>query len=75
MMRALGKSGAHTAIADTDAILGAAILGTSGDDAVHTVLDIMAVGGNAATLRQTMHIHPTVSELVPTIAGELRFVS
>jgi len=61
--------------ADTDAILGAAILGTSGDEAIHTVLDIMAAGGNAATLRQTMHIHPTVSELVPTIAGELRFVS
>ena len=61
--------------ADTEAILGAAILGTSGDEAIHTVLDIMAAGGNAATLRQTMHIHPTVSELVPTIAGELRFVS
>jgi pyruvate/2-oxoglutarate dehydrogenase complex dihydrolipoamide dehydrogenase (E3) component len=61
--------------ADTDAILGAAILGTSGDEAIHTVLDIMAAGGNAATLRRTMHIHPTVSELVPTIAGELRFVS
>jgi pyruvate/2-oxoglutarate dehydrogenase complex dihydrolipoamide dehydrogenase (E3) component len=60
---------------DTDAILGAAILGTSGDEAIHTVLDIMAAGGNAATLRQTMHIHPTVSELVPTIAGELRSVS
>jgi len=57
--------------ADTDAILGAAILGTSGDEAIHTVLDIMAAGGNAATLRQTMHIHPTVSELVPTIAGAL----
>jgi len=61
--------------ADTDTILGAAILGTSGDEAIHTVIDIMAAGGNAATLRQTMHIHPTVSELVPTIAGELRFVS
>ncbi|MFZ2107178.1 MAG: hypothetical protein WAV18_17695, partial [Roseiarcus sp.] len=36
---------------------------------------IMAAGGNAATLRRTMHIHPTVSELAPTIAGELRFVS
>jgi pyruvate/2-oxoglutarate dehydrogenase complex dihydrolipoamide dehydrogenase (E3) component len=35
----------------------------------------MAAGGNASTLRRTMHIHPTVSELVPTIAGELRFVS
>jgi pyruvate/2-oxoglutarate dehydrogenase complex dihydrolipoamide dehydrogenase (E3) component len=61
--------------ADSDAILGAAILGTSGDEAIHTVLDIMAAGGSAETLRKTMHIHPTVSELVPTIAGELRPVS
>jgi pyruvate/2-oxoglutarate dehydrogenase complex dihydrolipoamide dehydrogenase (E3) component len=61
--------------ADTDTILGAAILGTSGDEAIHTVLDIMSAGGNAATLRRTMHIHPTVSELVPTIAGDLRFAS
>jgi pyruvate/2-oxoglutarate dehydrogenase complex dihydrolipoamide dehydrogenase (E3) component len=58
--------------ADSNAILGAAILGTSGDEAIHTVLDIMAAGGNATTLSHTMHIHPTVSELVPTIAGELK---
>jgi pyruvate/2-oxoglutarate dehydrogenase complex dihydrolipoamide dehydrogenase (E3) component len=58
--------------ADTNAILGAAILGTGGDEAIHTVLDIMAAGGNATTLSHTMHIHPTVCELVPTIAGELQ---
>jgi pyruvate/2-oxoglutarate dehydrogenase complex dihydrolipoamide dehydrogenase (E3) component len=56
--------------AETNAILGAAILGTGGDEAIHAVLDIMAAGGNAATLAHTMHIHPTVSELLPTIAGE-----
>jgi pyruvate/2-oxoglutarate dehydrogenase complex dihydrolipoamide dehydrogenase (E3) component len=56
--------------AENDAILGAAILGTSGDEAIHTVLDIMAAGGNARTLSHTMHIHPTISELVPTIAGQ-----
>jgi pyruvate/2-oxoglutarate dehydrogenase complex dihydrolipoamide dehydrogenase (E3) component len=56
--------------ADTNAILGAAILGTGGDEAIHAVLDMMAAGGNATTLAQTMHIHPTVSELLPTIAGE-----
>ena len=58
--------------AETQAILGAAILGTGGDEAVHAVLDMMAAGGNATTLNHTMHIHPTVSELLPTIAGELR---
>ena len=58
--------------AETQAILGAAILGTGGDEAVHAVLDMMAAGGNARTLAHTMHIHPTVAELLPTIAGELR---
>ena len=58
--------------AGTDAILGAAFLGTSGDEAIHTVLDIMQAGGNATTLAHTMHIHPTVCELVPTLAGELK---
>ena len=56
--------------ADTNAILGAAILGTGGDEAIYAVLDMMAAGGNATTLAHTMHIHPTVSELLPTIAGE-----
>ena len=58
--------------ANTNAILGAAILGTGGDEAIHTVLDIVAAGGNANTLSHTTHIHPTVSELIPTIAGELQ---
>ena len=56
--------------ADTNAILGAAILGTGGDEAIHAVLDMMAAGGNATELAHTMHIHPTVSELLPTIASE-----
>ncbi len=57
--------------ADTDAILGAAILGIGGDEAIHGILDMMTTGGTATTLARTMHIHPTVSELLPTIAGEL----
>jgi pyruvate/2-oxoglutarate dehydrogenase complex dihydrolipoamide dehydrogenase (E3) component len=58
--------------ADTDAILGAAILGTGGDEAIHSIIDMMAAGGNATMLSHTMHIHPTVSELIPTIAGSLK---
>ncbi|PPQ27328.1 FAD-containing oxidoreductase [Rhodopila globiformis] len=58
--------------ADTDAILGAAILGTGGDEAIHAIIDIMAAGGNRSTLTHTMHIHPTVSELVPTLAGDVK---
>jgi pyruvate/2-oxoglutarate dehydrogenase complex dihydrolipoamide dehydrogenase (E3) component len=57
--------------AQTDAILGAAILGPGGDEAVHMVLAAMAAGMTNTRLAQIMAIHPTVSELIPTIAGEL----
>jgi pyruvate/2-oxoglutarate dehydrogenase complex dihydrolipoamide dehydrogenase (E3) component len=57
---------------DTNAILGAAILGVSGDEAIHCVLDTMAAGAPFTTLQHAMHIHPTVSELIPTILGELK---
>lgn len=57
--------------ADTDAILGAAILGVEGDEAVHSILDTMAAKQPYTTLQRTMHIHPTVSELIPTVLGEL----
>lgn len=57
--------------ADSDEILGAAILGPGGDEAVHMVLAAMAGGMRAAGLARVMAIHPTVAELIPTIAGEL----
>jgi pyruvate/2-oxoglutarate dehydrogenase complex dihydrolipoamide dehydrogenase (E3) component len=57
--------------AETDAILGAAILGTGGDEAIHSILDTIANGGTATMLSHTVHIHPTVSELIPSIAGTL----
>jgi len=56
--------------ADTGRILGGAILGTSGDEAIHGVLDLMVKQGTATDLAHAVHIHPTVSELLPTIAGE-----
>lgn len=58
--------------AATDRILGGTILGRSGDEAIHAILDMMANGATADRLRRTMHLHPTVAELLPTIAGELR---
>lgn len=57
--------------ADTRQILGAAILGVGGDEAVHCIVDTMAAQTPYTTLQHTMHIHPTVSELIPTILGEL----
>ncbi|MDB5360415.1 MAG: mercuric reductase [Rhodospirillales bacterium] len=58
--------------AESDRILGAAILGVGGDEAVHGILDVMAAKAPYTVLQQTVHIHPTVSELIPTILGELR---
>jgi pyruvate/2-oxoglutarate dehydrogenase complex dihydrolipoamide dehydrogenase (E3) component len=58
--------------ADSNEILGAAILGVGGDEAVHAILDTMAAKAPFTTLKNTMHIHPTVAELIPTVLGELR---
>ena len=58
--------------ARTHAILGAAILGVGGDEAVHGVLDIMKAGVPYTVLQQAVPIHPTVSELIPTLLGELQ---
>lgn len=61
--------------AETRKILGAAILGTGGDEAIHGVLDIMHAGVTYDVLQQAVPIHPTVSELIPTMLGEMRPVS
>ena len=58
--------------ADSKEILGAAVLGTGGDEAIHCVLDTMYAKAPYTVLQRAMHIHPTVSELIPTILGELK---
>ncbi|MGA2650221.1 MAG: FAD-containing oxidoreductase [Terracidiphilus sp.] len=58
--------------AESKKILGAAILGTGGDEAIHCILDIMYSGSPYTTLQRAMHIHPTVSELIPTVLGDLK---
>ena len=58
--------------ADSEEILGATILGTGGDEAIHCVLDMMYARAPYTVLKKAMHIHPTVSELIPTILGELQ---
>jgi pyruvate/2-oxoglutarate dehydrogenase complex dihydrolipoamide dehydrogenase (E3) component len=57
--------------ARSNLILGAAILGVGGDEAIHSVIDVMAAKVPYTTLQHTVHIHPTISELIPTILGEL----
>ena len=58
--------------ADTKLILGAAILGLNGDEAVHGMIDLMYAKAPYTVIQRAVHIHPTVSELVPTMLGELK---
>ncbi len=53
-------------------ILGAAILGTGGDEVIHSILDVMYAKAPYTVIQRAMHIHPTVSELIPTMLGELQ---
>ncbi|HET7739121.1 MAG TPA: FAD-dependent oxidoreductase, partial [Mycobacterium sp.] len=57
--------------AETEEILGAAILGVGGDEVVQDILDVMTAKLPYTAISRTMHIHPTVSELVPTMLQEL----
>jgi pyruvate/2-oxoglutarate dehydrogenase complex dihydrolipoamide dehydrogenase (E3) component len=57
--------------ANTKEILGASFLGVSGDEAIHCVLDAMYAKAPYTVLQRAMHIHPTVSEFIPTILGDL----
>lgn len=58
--------------AETRKILGAALLGTSGDEAIHGILDIMNADVPYDVLERAVPIHPTVSELIPTLLSEMR---
>ncbi len=58
--------------AKTERILGAAILGMNGDEAIHCILDTMYADQPYTVIRRAVHIHPTVSELLPTVLGDLR---
>jgi pyruvate/2-oxoglutarate dehydrogenase complex dihydrolipoamide dehydrogenase (E3) component len=57
--------------ADTKEILGASFLGTSGDEVIHCVLDVMYAKAPYTVLERAMHIHPTVAEFIPGILGDL----
>jgi pyruvate/2-oxoglutarate dehydrogenase complex dihydrolipoamide dehydrogenase (E3) component len=58
--------------AESEEILGAAILGVGGDEVIHAILDIMTAKKPYTAISRTMHIHPTVSELVPTLLQEMK---
>jgi pyruvate/2-oxoglutarate dehydrogenase complex dihydrolipoamide dehydrogenase (E3) component len=56
---------------DTKQILGASLLGLNADEVIHSVLDLMYAKAPYTTLERAMHIHPTVSEYLPTMLGTL----
>ena len=58
--------------ATTKQILGASILGTGGDEAVHCIIDTMYAKAPYTNIQRAVHIHPTVSELIPTVFGDLK---
>jgi pyruvate/2-oxoglutarate dehydrogenase complex dihydrolipoamide dehydrogenase (E3) component len=57
--------------AETKHILGAAILGTGGDEVVHVLLDVMYAKAPYTVVQRAMHIHPTVAEFLPTVLSKL----
>ncbi|KPC54994.1 FAD-containing oxidoreductase [Amantichitinum ursilacus] len=56
----------------SERIIGASILGIEADEAIHTFIDTMRAGASYRVLQRAMHIHPTVSELVPTLLDGLQ---
>jgi pyruvate/2-oxoglutarate dehydrogenase complex dihydrolipoamide dehydrogenase (E3) component len=58
--------------AESKHILGAAILGVEGDEAIHCILDVMYAQAPYTVLQRSVNIHPTISELIPTVLGELK---
>jgi pyruvate/2-oxoglutarate dehydrogenase complex dihydrolipoamide dehydrogenase (E3) component len=58
--------------ATTKQILGASILGTGGDEAIHCIIDTMYARAPYTNIQRAVHIHPTVSELLPTVFGDLK---
>jgi pyruvate/2-oxoglutarate dehydrogenase complex dihydrolipoamide dehydrogenase (E3) component len=58
--------------AETKKILGAAVLGIGGDEVIHSVLDVMYADAPYTVIQRAVHIHPTVTELIPTMLGDLK---
>jgi pyruvate/2-oxoglutarate dehydrogenase complex dihydrolipoamide dehydrogenase (E3) component len=58
--------------AQSHKILGASILGTGGDEAIHGIIDMMSAEASYTLLQRAVPIHPTVSELIPTLLNELQ---
>ncbi|MEE9195248.1 MAG: pyruvate/2-oxoglutarate dehydrogenase complex dihydrolipoamide dehydrogenase, partial [Alphaproteobacteria bacterium] len=58
--------------AETNRVLGAAILGIGGDEVIHSLIDVMYADAPYTVIQRATHIHPTVTELIPTMLGDLK---
>jgi pyruvate/2-oxoglutarate dehydrogenase complex dihydrolipoamide dehydrogenase (E3) component len=58
--------------AETKRIVGASLLGIECDEVIHSILDVMYANAPYTVIQRAMHIHPTISELIPTMLGELK---
>jgi pyruvate/2-oxoglutarate dehydrogenase complex dihydrolipoamide dehydrogenase (E3) component len=58
--------------AETKRIIGASLLGIDGDEVIHSLLDVMYADTPYTVIQRAMHIHPTVTELIPTLLGKLQ---
>jgi len=58
--------------AETELILGASVLGVGGDEIVHSILDVMYAKAPYTVIQRAVHIHPTVTELIPTMLADLK---
>ncbi len=58
--------------AETGRILGAAVFGIGGDEIIHSILDVMYADAPYTVIQRAVHIHPTVTELIPTMLGDLK---
>jgi pyruvate/2-oxoglutarate dehydrogenase complex dihydrolipoamide dehydrogenase (E3) component len=58
--------------AESKRVLGAALLGIEGDEVIHSILDVMYAGAPYTVIQNAVHIHPTVTELIPTLLGDLK---
>jgi pyruvate/2-oxoglutarate dehydrogenase complex dihydrolipoamide dehydrogenase (E3) component len=58
--------------AESKLILGAALLGIEADEAIHSIIDVMYARAPYTVIQNAVHIHPTVTELIPTLLGDLK---
>lgn len=58
--------------AESERILGASILGIGGDEVIHSLLVMMYADAPYTVIQRAVHIHPTVTELIPTMLGDLK---